>query len=178
MRVLFSTLALAMIFAGLCLGQTASPRTTGPSPHSPGPPFAIALDGPSAPVRLNAPISVNITVTNISAKEIWWQWERQHKDAGYRAFSWLLTKGGREVETTLFHRKISGRQRAEDPQEVEHFSSFPVTYPQGKMFTVTVDLNRLYEIKEPGAYTLYVSRLDENSKTTVRSNTLTLNVVP
>ena len=46
------------------------------------------------------------------------------------------------------------------------------------MFTVTIDLKRLYEIKERGVYTLHVSRPDENSKTTVRSNPLTLKIEP
>jgi len=126
---------------------------------------------------LESPITVNITVTNASAKEIWWQWDR-HKDAAYKAFTFLLTKGDHEVETTFLHRKITGRQRADDPVEVASGSLFPVTYPPGKMFSVTIDLKRLYEIKEPGVYALYVSRLDENSKTTVHSNTLSLKIVP
>jgi len=41
-----------------------------------------------------------------------------------------------------------------------------------------IDLKRLYEIKEPGVYTLDVSRFDEDSKTMVRSKTLTLKIVP
>jgi hypothetical protein len=165
-----------MLFAQSCLGQT-SPKTAGPSPQSSIPGFAIAVDGPTPPVRLDSPIKVNITVTNDNGKEIWWQWYRA-KDAEYKAFTFLLTKGGHEVETTFFHRKVSNRQRADDPQEVASGSLFPVTYPPGKMFTVTIDLKRLYEIKEPGVYTLYVSRLDENSKTTVRSNPLTLKIGP
>ncbi|MGD0619529.1 MAG: hypothetical protein ABSB67_17920 [Bryobacteraceae bacterium] len=43
---------------------------------------------------------------------------------------------------------------------------------------MTINLARLYEITEPGAYTLVLSRFDDYSKTTVRSNTLTLNIVP
>jgi hypothetical protein len=116
-------------------------------------------------------------VTNVSGKEIWFQWDR-YKDATYKAFTFLLTKGGHEVETTFFHRKVSNRQRAGDPQEVASGSLFPVTYPPGKMFTVTIDLKQLYEIKESGVYTLVVSRPDENSKTTVRSNPLTLKIGP
>ena len=165
------------MLAQSCLGQT-SPKTAGPSPQSSIPGFAIAVDGPTPPVHLDSPINIiDITVTNVSGKEIWWQWDR-YKDATYKAFTFLLTKGGHEVETTFFHRKVNNRQRADDPQEVASGSLFPVTYPPGKMFTITIDLKRLYEIKEPGVYTLYVSRLDENSKTTVHSNTLSLKIVP
>jgi hypothetical protein len=176
MRVLVSTLSMAMFFAQLCLGQT-SPKTASPSPQSSIPGFAIAVDGPTPPIHLDSPIKINITGTNVSGKEIWWQWDR-YKDATYKAFTFLLTRGDHEVETTFFHRKITGRQRADDPVEVASGSLFPVIYPPGKMFTVTIDLKQLYEIKEPGVYTLDVSRGDENSKTTVRANTLTLKIGP
>jgi len=176
MRVIISFLGAALFLAELSLGQT-SPKTAGPSPQSPSPAFVIALDGPAPPVHLDSPINVNITVTNVSGKAIWWEWDR-HQDAGYKAFAFLLTKGNQEMETTFLHRKLSGRNRADDPVEVETGSPFPVSYPPGKMFTITIDLKRLYEIKEPGVYTLYVSRLDENSKTTVHSNTLSLKIVP
>jgi hypothetical protein len=175
MRVLVSTLGIAML-AQSCLGQTP-PKTGGPTPQSSSPAFVIAVDGPTPPVRLESPINVNVTVTNVSGKEIWWEWDR-YKDAAYKAFAFLLTRGDREVETTFFYRKISNRQRADDPQEVASGSLFPVTYHPGKMFTITIDLKRLYEIKEPGVYTLVVSRLDENSKATVRSNPLTLKIGP
>jgi len=176
MRALISTLGMVVFFVQVCLGQT-SPKTASPSPQSSIPGFTISLDGPTPPVHLDSPIKINITGTNVSGKEIWWQWDR-YKDATYKAFTFLLTKGGDEVETTFFHRIVSNRQRAGDPQEVASGSLFPVTYPPGKMFTVTIDLKRLYEIKEPGVYTLVVSRFDENSETTVRSNTLTLDIVP
>ena len=140
MRVLGSTLAIAML-AQFCLGQT-SPKTAGPSPQSSSQAFVIAVDGPTAPVHLDSPININITVTNVSGKEIWWQWDR-YKDATYKAFTVLLTKGDHEVETTFFHRKVNNRQRADDPVEGASGSLFPVTYPPGKMFTITIDLKRL-----------------------------------
>lgn len=176
MRVLVSTLGTAMLFGQSCLGQT-SLTTASPTPPTSSPQFVIAVNGPPSPVHLDSPININITVTNISGKEIWWQWDR-YKEAVYKAFRFLLTKGGHEVETTFFHRKVTNRQRADDPPEVASGSLFPVSYPPGKMFTVTIDLKRLYEIKEFGTYTLYVSRDNENSKTTIRSDALTLNIVP
>jgi hypothetical protein len=43
---------------------------------------------------------------------------------------------------------------------------------------MTLDLTRLYDVKDPGLYMLVVSRFDEYSNTTVRSKPLTLNIVP
>src|SRR6202011_1890162 len=68
MRVLVSTLGIAML-AQSCLGQT-SPKTTVPGPQASIAGFAIAVDGPTPPVHFDSPININITVTNVSGKEI------------------------------------------------------------------------------------------------------------
>jgi hypothetical protein len=43
---------------------------------------------------------------------------------------------------------------------------------------MTIDLKRLYEITEPGEYTLDVSRIEDGNKTTVHANIVTLKIVP
>jgi hypothetical protein len=73
---------------------------------------------------------------------------------------------------------MSGRQRAKDPVEVLSESTILLPKPPGTMFVHTVDLKRLYQIAEPGRYTLDVSRIAEDDKTIVHSNTITLNIVP
>jgi hypothetical protein len=52
----------------------------------------------------------------------------------YTAFAVMLTKNGTEVETTVFDRKITSRQRPGDPQEVQAGSSISLPHPPGKMF--------------------------------------------
>jgi hypothetical protein len=86
-------------------------------------------------------------------------------------------KDSREVETTFFHRKITGRNRPDDPDEVWAGSFIVLPHPPGLIYQMQVDLRRLYEIKEPGAYTLEVGRFDQDHKTQVHSNTLTLKIV-
>ena len=44
------------------------------------------------------------------------------------------------------------------------------------MFVMMVDLDRLYEIREPGLYNLVITRLAEDDKTIVRSNAVTLDI--
>jgi len=165
-----------LISGPYCFGQTSRNVAT-KQPVPPNPVFSITVDPPAGPIKLGSPINFTVTVTNISDKEIYWESDRG-KDTVYKAFAVLLMKGGHEVETTFFHRKITGRQRTDDSQEVETGSSISLPHPPGKMFVMTIDLERLYEIREPGVYTLDVSRFDEDSKTTVRSNFLTLKIVP
>jgi hypothetical protein len=165
---------LVLLFAPICFGQVA-PNTANEKPASPS--FSITVDPPAAPIHIGSPINVTVTVTNISGKEIYWSSDRG-KNSVYKAFAVLLTRDGRESETTFFHRRITGRQRPDDPAEVEDESSILLPHPPGKMFVMTIDLTRLYEIKDPGMYTLDLSRVDEYSKTTVHSKPVTLNVVP
>jgi hypothetical protein len=176
--ILTKTLSVtfALLLGPCCYGQT-SPCPPSDMPKSSSPVFSISVDPPSAPIHLAGPMNITVTVTNVTDKEIYWDSDRG-KDTVYKAFEIGLMKDGHEAETTFFHRRITGRQRADDPMEVESGSSIALPHPPGKMFVMTIDLKRLYEIREPGLYTLDLSRFDDYSLTTVRAKPLTLNIVP
>ena len=150
----------------------------GPKPSSPPPAvFSIMLNGPTEPIRMGTPVNVKVTLMNVSGKDIYLAFERGSNTA-YRAFSYSFVKGGRESETTLFHRQLTAKLRHDDAAPPLGSSSIVLSYPPGPIFTATIDLSRLYEIKEPGQYTLVVSRFDEDSKTMVHSNSLNLKMMP
>ena len=176
MRSFTLFVALVLLLECFCFGQIPS-NPTNETSSATTPTFSLVANATASPIRVGDAININITVTNISGKEIYWIFDKG-KNATYKVFAVSLMKDGKEVETTFFHRKITGRQRANDPVEVESGSSNPVPYPPGKMFVLTIDLKRLYEITQPGVYTLEVSRYDEYNKTTVRANSLTLKIVP
>jgi hypothetical protein len=169
--------ALVLLFAPICFGQVAADTANGkPVPANPS--FSITVDPPGAPIHPRSPINVTITVTNITDKEIWWSHGRE-EDSVYRAFALLLMKDGREVETTIFDRTITDRLRPDDPPvDPGSGSSILLPYPPGKMFVMTIDLTKLYEITEPGTYTLNVRRIENHNKTIVRAKPLTLDIVP
>jgi len=168
-----------MRLAGLSVGSVLliGLRCFGQTSPAPQPVFSISVAPPAGPIHLGLPINITVTVTNVSSEEIDWRSDRS-SDTVYRAFTVMLTKNGSEVETTVFDRKITGRHRTSDPREVQPGSSISLPHPPGKMFVMTIDLTRLYEITAPGVYTLVLSRYDDYSKTTVRSNTVNLNIVP
>lgn len=158
--------------------SVAHPQSGNPTQQSsrPQPNYAISIAGPTGPIKLGSPIKVTVTVTNISQQEVYWNSELG-KDSAYRSFLFLLSKNGHEVQTTYFHRRISGRQQKSDPDEVPGSgSSILLPHPPGKMFEIPIDLTRLYEITEPGTYTFRVCRHDRTSKTRVCSNDLTLQI--
>jgi len=156
-----------------CLAQAPTAETEKPAKQNPL--FSIAVAPADDPIKLGSPIPVTVTVTNISGKDAAWPSERG-QNGPYKEFRYLLMKDGHEVEMTVFHRKITGRQRSDDPQEVEISSTISLPAPPGVVRIFTINLKRLYEIKEPGAYTLEVSLFDKSSKAIVHSNNLTLAV--
>jgi hypothetical protein len=165
----------------LYLGQIS--RQTSPPEKKPGsttPVFSITLEPPSTPIRLGSPVKITVTITNITSKDIYLDSTRTTSDIGaYRDFQYLLAKDGQEVETTFFHRRMTARYRPDDPQEAPWSgSSILLPHPPGKIWAMTIDLKRLYEIKQAGEYTVIVSRFDDYSKTIVRSNTLRFKIVP
>lgn len=170
-------LATALMLSGVGLfgsAQTNS-RTESETSASITPGYTITLMQPSSFFSLDSPILVGMMVTNITNKDVPWSAD---KDAWYAGFHFLLKKDGREVETTFFHRVISGRQRPDDPIEVRSGSTILLFKPPGLMFVANVDLKQLYQITEPGRYTLEISRIAEDGKTIVYSNKVTVNVGP
>ncbi len=167
---------LAIVLIGICCFAQTPPDVVNQKAASSDPGFTIAVARPADPIHLGSPINITVTVKNITNSDIYWSSDRP--DTVYRAFGILLTKNGREVETTFFHRKITGRNRPGDPNEVESGSSLLAPLPPGKMFVMTIDLNRLYEVKEAGEYTLDVRRVANDDKTVVHANTVTLKIVP
>jgi hypothetical protein len=166
-------IVLAMLFVGPhCLGQTPSNAAVEASAT---PVFSISVAPPAGPIRLGSPINVVVTMTNISGGHIDLASDRGPQSK-YKAFTFLLTKNGKEVKTTFFYRKITGRKRPDDPSEVEHGGSIVLSYPAGPIIRVTADLNKLYQVTEPGVYTLVVSRFDVYSKTMVRSEPVILKI--
>jgi hypothetical protein len=139
------------------------------------PGYSITVASLSEPVRLGSTIDIVVNV-KVGPKEIYWRSEKG--DTAYLAFRFLLTKDGREVETTVFHRKITNRLRVDDPPTPGYGGSIMARVAPGESFTFTIDLTKLYKVTEPGTYTLEVSRIEEDNKTIVRAKPVTFTLVP
>lgn len=141
------------------------------------PGFSVRVASSDAPIKLAGPINATITVTNDTNHDIFWSSDIS-KETQYTAFRYHLERNGHELETTSFHPYVSGMNRPGDPSGVYAATSILVSHPPGKMFEMTIDLKRLYQITEPGEYSFHVSRYDEVTQTTVSSNTLLLKIEP
>src|SRR4051812_33648977 len=155
-----------------CVWVYAQEKT---SSTSVAPNFTLKVVPVTESIRVGSPVQVTVTVKNISGKQM--PWRSDFADTAYQAFRFLLTKDGQQLEKTAFHRKLRGEQRPGDPAEVENGSSIVSMVAPGKSFTFSIDLARLYTMKEPGEYTLRISRVDDSSGATVFSNSGTVSLV-
>lgn len=119
-----------------------------------------------------------ITMTNNGKSDF--VWEAQRPEPEYRNFKFrLTTSGGDNVPTTVYHRKITGKQLPSDPVDVARGSSMFATLPAGQSVQFTVDLTKLYQIERPGTYILVAERReDQLNKIKLRSKPLQIDIVP
>jgi len=168
----YSRVFTLLLIASTCGAQTNPVRSTEPT-SKPG--FSIRVVLPVAPFKIGEPAVVTVIVKNNTNHNILWNsLLSTSKDAPYLCCQFLLELNGKEVETTYFHRYITGRQKPGDPVKVLSGSYILLPKPPGPMFRMKIDLARLYKITAPGNYTLHVSRYDDFSRTTVHAIAVTI----
>jgi hypothetical protein len=170
--------ALTMLLAAVPGLPQASPEVSSAKTGTPKAGYSLTIVPPTDQIQLGAPINITIIVKNTSSNDIYWRAELDN--TAYHAFHFLLQEGGKEVETTRFHRVLRNELRPDDkPESAEGSASSVVSaLESGKSFTLTIDLTKLYEITQPGQYMLKISRTEEDNKTVVNSNTVPLNIIP
>jgi hypothetical protein len=134
-------------------------------------PFSIAISVPTDEVQVGSDAQVVITLKNVSGRQLLFA---HHTGTNNPEFSYRIevrSAEGREVEESAYAR---GTHDARVQEEERH----TVDYVQpGGVSVQTAHLGKLFNLRQPGRYIVQVSRKDA-SGVTVKSNEITLNVVP
>jgi hypothetical protein len=189
MRMRNSAFAVLILFLVLpCSGQRPpiGGQAKSAIDESGKPNYTITITPPSGPLSLKSPLLIELYFTNTTTSDI--EMEGQHC---YLCTTQqiLLTKDGKEVETTPFQRMITGRGLPSDFEELHkqfpHINNVadghPGRYAPGVFLKVTLDLRKFYNITEPGQYTISGSRragTTGDKAIVVKSNTVTFDIVP
>jgi pimeloyl-ACP methyl ester carboxylesterase len=135
-----------------------------------GAPFQIEISAPSDEVQMGADTQIVIRLSNTSDREILFAHRPGTNNPEFSYRIDVRNSAGREVEETAYAREAQLRQQTEGRS---------VDYVQPGMSTVqTAHLGRLVNLSRPGRYTVRVSRVDPATHVVVKSNEVTLNVVP
>jgi len=181
MKIQNIAFAAIPLFLGLsCLGQSNSNQVL-PAITSEKPNYTITITPPSGALSLKSPLLVEMYYTNTTSSDIYME-VFACKACTVLAERILVTKDGKEVETTPFQRISTGRGLPSDYELYPHFvgSGRTVRIHPGTFWRWNMDLRKLYDITEPGQYTITASRTEEtkDGKFVVSSNVVILNIVP
>jgi len=134
--------------------------------------FSIAIRAPEDEVQVGSDVRVTITLKNLSTKQVL---IARHTGTDSPEFSYRIVvrnAEGREVEESTYAQGI----RSEGAQAA---GRSVVDYVQLDGIEVqTAHVAKLVNLRRPGRYTVQVSRKDPASGVTVKSNEITLNIVP
>jgi hypothetical protein len=132
--------------------------------------FQIEISAPSDEVQVGGDARIVITLNNRSDHEILFAHRPGTNNPEFSYRIDVRNAAGREAEETAYAREARTRQQTEGRS---------VDYLQPGMSSVqTAHLGRLVNLNRPGRYTVRVSRVDPATKAVVKSNEITLNVVP
>jgi len=146
------------------VGKTRSGRTPTTAPR-----FSLSLSSSSKSFKIGQPIQIVVTIKNTGTEEIPWS-------PGYDDVRITVRRGPLEAARTLYHRTLRGEILPGDPVSVTSGSRLTLLIPVNQTKSQTLDLDKLYDIKESGTYAVVAQRYDEASDVFVRSNALTVSI--
>jgi hypothetical protein len=159
------------------------------------PTFSLTITTPHDVVQAGSEVLVTITLKNISDHDIYGAFAVTHSAVGesFHGIEIKSEKGVRAPLTRYGHLakgetppadKTAQSQNQKAPQaggsDESPFtgSVVSVTIPPGGISRDAIVANKLYDLSQPGKYSIQVNKWDVKSKTMVTSNIITVTVIP
>ncbi len=162
----------ALVVATLVLPNVNSAQSISPS-------FSIAITVPQSLVKPGSEIEMRVVLTNVASHDI-----RIPQENGARAeFAYTITvkdHDGNAPPETEYFAAVKGKNVTKPGKlTLVVTDSYGLhSVKPGANMTDSVDLNKLYDLSQPGKYAIQVERIDDVSKTVVKSSSITITVVP
>lgn len=139
------------------------------------PTFTLTVRTAKPSVNSGEPVRIGVTLTNVSRNDI--SVEHDLSNKGEFFYSVTIQAGnGRAPRKTEYNHALHNEPTSTPMIVVS--SLFNALVSPGKTIIEMIDLNDLYDLSEPGTYSIQVERTDPLSKTTVHSNKLTIVITP
>ncbi|MGO9602233.1 MAG: hypothetical protein ACLQAT_02305 [Candidatus Binataceae bacterium] len=163
-------LCLALLVGTLTSGLVAQSAKSGRELE---PSFSIALRAPETTVKADAEVELDVTLKNTSHRDITVGEILGGSDLNYNIE--VRDGQGKLAPETPFGKKLHGK----DPNfQGQHGSILAHTLAPGASHETKTFLNKVYVLNEAGTYTVQASRRDPDSNVVIKSNSITLTVIP
>jgi hypothetical protein len=136
------------------------------------PSFSIAINAPEDVVKADSSVPLDIILTNTSDKDM-----SSGEILGGAELNYEIDVRGSKGELapeTSFGRKLHHKE----PGFTLGGSVVAYYLKPGRTHETRSYLNRVYDLSQPGKYTILVQRRDPDSNTIVKSNAIAITVVP
>ena len=172
-------LSLAWCVAICCLTRSISGQARGGSPAVKET-IALTLSASEDMVKTGSPITVTVALKNVSDHEILY-WRENTSDAGgseYKVDVW--DDKSFTARETKFGLALKGRSDSTSltPDTPVDSSGGWLTLKPGEGLTDKLNVSKLYDLSQPGKYSIQIRRFDEETKSFVKSNKITVTVTP
>ena len=139
------------------------------------PSFALSVTAAQDAVKAGSSVTLTITLTNTSDRKI-----QVVKEAGGRG-PLDLRLDVRDGQGNTVRRAGPKLSKEKNGRIVKHIyvwasSVTNVDLPPGQKVTDVLPVDRLFDLTQPGKYSIQASRYDSETKTWVKSNTVTVTV--
>ncbi|MCU1240459.1 MAG: hypothetical protein JWO71_1185 [Candidatus Acidoferrum typicum] len=146
-----------------------------PSECAVKPAITITISSDRMDISPGSPLPVEITLLNTSNHDVVVGQDLSRKGEFVYTIK-VKEDTGSEASKTDYHRAHRG-EPTKKPILINE-SLFQVTVQPGKTLKDDVDISTLYDLTQPGKYTVQVERVDPISKTVVKSNSIIVTVTP
>ena len=146
--------------------------------------FSISISTQQETVKVGEAIRLKVLITNTSTHEI-----RSYRDkslAGELGGHRLVVEDetGTRPRMTRYHYYVRGQDIPADwvgdhdrgPGGITMSGGYAIIAPGQTAYPESILVSDLYDLRQPGKYFIHVERDDEESKTILKSNTLTITV--
>lgn len=126
-------------------------------------------------VRVGSELKLNVVLANASGEE---EIVVGTSAAGEQNYKLSVTDlQGKPPASTKYGRALKGETWIQDGKTVVVVDKYmPVHLPPSKTLKETIDLNKLYDLSQPGKYRIQAERYDEERKVWVKSNAIVVTI--
>jgi len=167
MKIAHSTLAALIVFT------CAAPSQQAGSAQGTNPTFSLSISAAQEVVKSGSAVTVQVVLTNISDHKIGFPWLLGHPAWNYE-LNVRDSQGNAVQPAPRNWVDKDGRHHA----RIRAGSVTALSLEPGEAMKHEFDVRDFKTLAQPGKYTIQVQRTDDESKSEVKSNTLTVTVTP
>lgn len=165
----------------LVLASIAVALPTISSAQSAKPPLSLSIRPAKGDAKAGSTVQIEITVKNISDHDISWGTAYVAPFVEVTDQANIVDGNGAKIPETEFGTRVMGHRTPDDEARspsIVFGKDVWVPLKAGKSFTYQLNLDKLYDLSLPGKYVVQIERLDIDSNIAIKSNKITVTVIP